>query len=193
VDVMRLIGIPVPPMLEAALGYPGDSRFVAFWWEQAGDELAWDDGRESTVGANWYAWLIFVQHPSVEPYLAPYLLGNSDEEARHVLLLDRQDRVPHVGGRAEVARFLAEHAPPTPSVTIEDLQTYMREVLPKITEEEIARRPWGASGLPTEPRYSKLQKARFVRQKKPRHGIPLTGGLCSWPTRRITRVFCPFN
>jgi hypothetical protein len=116
------------------------ARFVAFWWEQAGDELAWDDGRESTVGANWYAWLIFVQHPSVEPYLAPYLLGNSDEEARHALLLDRQDRVLHVGGRVEVTRFLADNAPPAPSVAIEDLQTYMREVLPKITKEEIAER-----------------------------------------------------
>src|SRR5512143_2300555 len=86
-ELMRLMGIPVPHMLEAALGYAGDSRYVAFWWEPAGDELGWDDGRSSTVGAaNWYAWLMFVQHPSVEPYLLPYELGSSDTEALHALV-----------------------------------------------------------------------------------------------------------
>jgi hypothetical protein len=143
VDLIQLIGIPVPPMLEAALGYPGELRWVAFWWEQAGDELAWDDGRSSTVMANWYAWLIFVRHPSVEPYLAPYELGSSDTQALHALLLDRKARALYVGRRMEVIRFLADQAPPAPAITIEEFQAYMLEAMAKMTlpnRQEITRR-----------------------------------------------------
>jgi hypothetical protein len=130
-------------MLEAALGYQGQSRWVAFWWEPAGDELAWDDGSSSTVGANWYAWLIFVQHPSVEPHLAPYELGSSDTQALHALLLDREARALYVGRRVEVSQVLADHAPPAPVITIEQFQAYMQEAMAKMTlpsQQEITRR-----------------------------------------------------
>jgi hypothetical protein len=35
-NLISLINIPVPPMLEKALGYDRDSRYVAFYWELAG-------------------------------------------------------------------------------------------------------------------------------------------------------------
>jgi len=35
---LEALRIPVPPMLEEALGYDGSARWVAFYWTPAGDE-----------------------------------------------------------------------------------------------------------------------------------------------------------
>ncbi|HZA28988.1 MAG TPA: hypothetical protein VE735_05250 [Gammaproteobacteria bacterium] len=121
-DLIRLINIPVPPVLEQALGYDGKARYVAFYWELAGDELAWADDRVSIIGANWHAWLMYIQHPSVAHCLEPYELGNSDESARHWLLLDRQERILYVGTTPDVACFLAQHTPPVPAISREQLE-----------------------------------------------------------------------
>ena len=74
--------IPVPQMLEEALGYAGASRWVAFHWTPWGDELRYEDGTVSADGS-WHAWLTFVRHRRIAPTLAPYHFGNSEEEARH--------------------------------------------------------------------------------------------------------------
>ena len=83
---------PVPPMLEDAIGYDGPARWVAFYWQSAGDECCWDDGRASLTGANWGAYLAYTQHRAVWPHLALYDFGSSDEPARHWLVLDRETR-----------------------------------------------------------------------------------------------------
>jgi hypothetical protein len=85
------LSVPVPPMLEEALGYTGTARLVAFYWTPMGDEAMYDDGVQSGDG-EWPAWLSFVQHPKVEPQLGPYDLGSSESEARHWLVLDRTAR-----------------------------------------------------------------------------------------------------
>jgi hypothetical protein len=153
-NLIPLINIPVPPMLEQALGYEGQHRYVAFWWEPAGDELAWDDGQSGVVGANWHAWLIYEQHPRVAPHLESYQLGNSDEPARHWLLLDRQERMLYVGTTPDVTRFLAQHTPLAPAITpgedavsledalnmgIDKLLASMREIPPP-SQAEIRKR-----------------------------------------------------
>jgi hypothetical protein len=33
-----ILPIPVPPSLEGALGYGGEARYLALWWEAADDE-----------------------------------------------------------------------------------------------------------------------------------------------------------
>ena len=43
-DTFQPLPLPVPPMLEAALGYAGTAQYVAFYWTPGGDELIWDDG-----------------------------------------------------------------------------------------------------------------------------------------------------
>ncbi len=86
---MHSLAIPAPPQLGAAWGYEGDARWVAWYGERAGDELAWTDGWRSVCGAPWEAWLLYTRHPSVRPALAAYDLGSSDAAARHWLLLDR--------------------------------------------------------------------------------------------------------
>lgn len=83
---------PVPPMLEAAIGYDRLARWVGFYWQPAGDECCWDDGQHSLCGAHWPAYLAYTQHRAVWPHLALYDFGSSDEPARHTLLLDRTER-----------------------------------------------------------------------------------------------------
>src|ERR1051326_450013 len=90
-DSLRTLPIPVPPMLEQALAYPGQARLVAFCWSSLGDEAMYADGRCSGE-ADWAAYLAFVEHPRVEPHLRPYDLGSSEEEARAFLMLDREAR-----------------------------------------------------------------------------------------------------
>ena len=83
--------IPVPPMLEQAVDYPGQARLVAFFWSPLSDEALYHDGQRSGEVA-WEAYLAFVKHPTVEPHLRPFDLGSSEEEARHWLVLDREAR-----------------------------------------------------------------------------------------------------
>jgi hypothetical protein len=103
--------IPVPPMLEEALGYAGASRWVAFHWERCGDELRYHDGAVSADGS-WHAWLTFTHHRRIVPALAPYHFGNSEEEAQHWLVLDRETRTLSVGAVVDVQHCLRQAAPP---------------------------------------------------------------------------------
>lgn len=115
-ETLHALTIPVPPMLEAALGYPGTARYVAFYWIPAGDELMWDEGWRSTVGA-WQGWLVFTRHPWVAPALVSYNFGDSDTSATHWFLLDRETRTCAVGTARAVQRALrtGNPAPATPS------------------------------------------------------------------------------
>jgi len=103
--------IPVPPMLEEAIGYDGDDRYVAFYWTPAGDAILWDTGWSSATG-QWPAWLIFVRHPRIASALMSYHLGSSDQEATHWLLLDRHERTVSVSPGRDVHAFLREHNRP---------------------------------------------------------------------------------
>jgi hypothetical protein len=111
--------IPVPPSLAGALGFGGEGRFLALWWEAAADEAMWSDGR-TTTNAWRHGFLTYVQHPRVGPYLAPYDLGSSEEPAVHYLLLDLVDRQAYVGTASQVTRFLREYTP-RPDLTPEQV------------------------------------------------------------------------
>ncbi len=87
-DGLTPLKAPVPPMLEKAIGYSGDARFVSFHWTPAGDEADYDDGQRAGTG-EWQGYLAYVDHPTVRPLLTQYQLGSSDSEAEHSLILDR--------------------------------------------------------------------------------------------------------
>src|SRR5262245_4577598 len=110
-STLTLLSLPVPPMLEEALGYHGPSRWVAFYCTPSGDELVYDDGTVSADGS-WFAWLTFLHHPRVASTLHSYHLGSSETDATHWLLLDRETRTLSVGLPAEVKHFLRQAAPP---------------------------------------------------------------------------------
>jgi hypothetical protein len=108
--------IPVPPNLEAALGYPGNERYVAFHEcrvSTAGFIVEDGDLRRPVVEAGWS---LFRRHPAVArllerlrlefkrtvpivPWAEWIALPLSEREAfwsrTRYLVLDRQDRVPY--------------------------------------------------------------------------------------------------
>src|ERR687896_2600038 len=86
---------PVPPILAQAIGYTGDARYVAFNWTPYGDEAEYFDGRSSATG-NWQAFLAYIQHPAVSPHLNDYDFGSSESEAKHALILDRENTAVYV-------------------------------------------------------------------------------------------------
>jgi hypothetical protein len=151
------IPIILPRSFERALGYPGGSRWVAFYWEPCGDEAMYDDGLCSGDG-NWWGFRRFIEHPSVAPWLTGCDLGSSDSEASHYLLCDLDSRDVFIGEKGEVRSFLLEEVkrnipgvskPLTPIISpdeMKDLLTKIRDNMqempaPSITElEEKMRR-----------------------------------------------------
>lgn len=105
-NLFRLSDIPVPPMLSEAVGYRGDNRYIGFWWDQSGDELVWSDGAQTLCGGNHEAYLLFVRHPSVISHLFGYRFGNPEGQAKHALLLDRQENIICAGQLENVQHFL---------------------------------------------------------------------------------------
>jgi hypothetical protein len=102
--------VPVPPMLEKAIGYHGEARFVSFHWTPGGDEADYDDGQRAGTG-EWQGYLAYIQHPTVHPLLTHYDLGSSDSEAKHALILDRQERKLYVASKKDARTFLAQQWP----------------------------------------------------------------------------------
>jgi hypothetical protein len=151
-----IIQIPVtlPESFETALGYPGDSKWVAFYWEPCGDESMYNDGLSSGDG-NWTGFLSFVRHSKVRPWLAGYNLGASDCDADHWLLCDLINREVFVGTRQEIGSFILDHlkksspevftAPPvelTPEnmeALLESIRECMKEI-PTPSMEEVEER-----------------------------------------------------
>jgi len=173
---------PVPPMFEAALGYQGDARYVAFYWQPAGDEVMYDDGHASGDG-DWWAWIEFENHSAVAPHLwlpcpqcggrgttntlendpcdacdgsglLPLNLGSSDFEADHWLILDRQERKFYVAPIVTARRFLQEQWPPPPELTPEEEQTFFEAIQKAVEELRHAWRPPGAGELEESVRQS---------------------------------------
>lgn len=69
--------VPVPPVLEAALGSPGTARSVALDWRPAGDARRGHEGWRSAEGA-WHSWRTCTRHPRVAPALAPDTCSDFD-------------------------------------------------------------------------------------------------------------------
>lgn len=107
---MLTLPVPVPPMLEEVVDYDGQARRVAIYWEPAGDEAMYDDGRSAGTGA-WDGYLCYTRHPLVAAHLEPYNLGSSDAPAEHWLILDRTARTLAVAQVAEARRFLRDQWP----------------------------------------------------------------------------------
>ncbi len=104
------VAVPVPPMLEEAIGYNGPARFVAFSWTPYGDEAEYNDGCNAGTGA-WDGFLAFVQHPRIQPAVRRFHFGSSEEEAQHTLLLDRDKRELFVAPAAHTDELLRHQWP----------------------------------------------------------------------------------
>lgn len=99
----------LPRNWEHAFGYDGEARHVAFYWTPAGDEAVYDDGQTSGDG-NWHLFLAWRrQRPDVD---RRYNLGDSETDADHWLVLDRETRGVAVLDRAEARAMLGQQWPP---------------------------------------------------------------------------------
>ncbi|MDB5313179.1 MAG: hypothetical protein JWO38_7381 [Gemmataceae bacterium] len=116
---MTPLPIPVPPMLEQAVGVPdAPARYVGLYWGE-GDELYFTDGRTSGTGHG-YAFLLYRRHPAVEPSLAGYHIGACDQPADHWLVLDRQARRLAVAPVAMARDLLRGQWPPSDPATLSE-------------------------------------------------------------------------
>lgn len=81
----------LPPAFLDRLGYRGDRRIVAVWFEPGVDEVAFTDGIRGLVGADHYVYWELTRQPQVGAWLTEHgiHLGNSDRSATHWLLVDR--------------------------------------------------------------------------------------------------------
>ena len=107
---IAVAAIPVPPspVLEQAVGYENNkgARYLALWWEPAGDEAMVSDGYVTFTG-HWPGYLAYVRHPCVYPYLVTYNLGSSDDLAEYRLVIDLQERQAFVCPSQEAVNLLA--------------------------------------------------------------------------------------
>ncbi len=113
------IRIPVPPLFEAAFGYRGGLRFVAFHYSPPKGYVVHSDGGDDLPVPNPNDWITFVHHPVMRTELEDYFtlfgrvgtrkvrtpeefqeLSNEQREVYcrsfHALVLDRQERQLYV-------------------------------------------------------------------------------------------------
>jgi hypothetical protein len=134
------IDIPVPPepILENSVGYWNErgARYLALWWEPAGDEVMVSDGFVTFTG-NWAGYLAYVHHPKVFPHLANQPLGSSDEPARVCLVIDLQDRRAFIVPIREAEKSLVEQwqSEPhqVPIISLDDLERWLETVVGSLT------------------------------------------------------------
>src|SRR5215472_3583319 len=126
-NLLRL-PIPVPPMMEAALGYPGDERYVAFHeCRVTKPGFFIEDSTYKWPGVE-AGWSLFCRHPAVARILEALRLdlrrstpimtwdewiamSDSGREEfwkkTRYLVLDRQERKLYVGTHPNVTLFLS--------------------------------------------------------------------------------------
>ena len=83
----------LPPNFLEQLGYRGDRRFVAAYWEPAGDEVTIRDDTSLASGmGDWWPWTHFFHQPEVTLWKMRNQInfGSSDEAATHWLVVDRE-------------------------------------------------------------------------------------------------------
>jgi hypothetical protein len=137
------VAILIPNELDRVFGYRGDARFVGFYFTPMGDDVVYTDGASSGSGQTW-GYLAFKRHRAVAPHLSAYDLGSSEEDATHMLLVDREERRAAVAPVAEAREFLATQHPPAPEMTPEEQEAFQREFTRLL--EEMRTRPidWDA-------------------------------------------------
>jgi len=132
---VKLLSIPVPPMLEEALGYHGTLRFVEFGYSARTHQFGYCDGGDD-IPSRPDLWLQFLRHPAIASHLPerryPTLYGvfrhnqrravaqlsgiGSEKEGRyathpHRLLLDREKRQAYLCRTDHTMLFFALKEP----------------------------------------------------------------------------------
>lgn len=108
-ETIVLLSLPAAPDLEAVLGYDGLAAWVGFYWG-GGDELYFDDGLMTATCLH-HGWLAMRRHIAGLYAFAGHHFGNSEEEAREMMLIDRTNRRLYAGPWGDVKAFLRKLNP----------------------------------------------------------------------------------
>lgn len=143
-DEVLMQGVPyavevgeLPRNWERAFGYDGTARYLAAWWEPAGDEARYSDGL-ITADGQWHIFLDLVDERlffTIARALAcdprgRWALGSSEEPATHCLLLDCLQRAVYVAPLQQARQFLREQSSGRPTVwlTPQELTGFVAEL-----------------------------------------------------------------
>ena len=88
-QLRREYGTEGLPAFEASVAARQPRRYVALFWEPAGDELGWTDGRSSGAGQlNHWLYLDLVHRPQVHAWLVEHAVdpGSSEASGTHALV-----------------------------------------------------------------------------------------------------------
>lgn len=103
-DFTQIVALRKPADFAEAFGYTGGihARYVGFYWERAGDELTWYDGKKMLCGAECQYFLTFLS----EFQLHRYQIGDSENLPVNHLLVDRKNNTVYVGKKKLVEDFV---------------------------------------------------------------------------------------
>jgi hypothetical protein len=103
-DTFLRLAAPLWPRLPVAVGYTGGARWVAFYVKDG--KLRCYDGEDAPKVGDTSLFLAYKRHPVIAPSLWSAHLGRADEEARHWLVVDRQQQVLYLAESEDARRFL---------------------------------------------------------------------------------------
>jgi hypothetical protein len=106
---------PIPYDFLREFCYPGPRRFIAFYWTPLGDDACFDDGQSSACGLSDNLLLLtFLRRKDVWAWRAEHELnfGNSDEEATHWLVVDKDTNEVYAAPKAEARQAVIDQKLP---------------------------------------------------------------------------------
>ena len=105
------LALPVPPDLGPALGYPGNARYVVFYFDADLDDVMYNDGQRAGNASTW-VFQGYRRHKAVEPLLRGFDLTSPQSDL--CLVFDLEGTRASVATGKEAAEFLRQHRPPRP-------------------------------------------------------------------------------
>ncbi len=86
------------PPASRDLGYTGKARWVAFWWDDEDDDVAWNDGTSKGLGEGaWETWTkVIAPVGAYFKHNHRANLGGAGETATHLLVYDRAQHIGFV-------------------------------------------------------------------------------------------------
>jgi hypothetical protein len=138
---VRVVGAHIPGNWDRPLGYGGQARFVAIYWDFTSDDAFITDGLTGQAGGAWWLYTNLVDHESRQEFVAALMacgadlqsgwpLGDSENEAGYCLILDRYDHALWVARLSDTVPFLGQQ-----HRMINGERTTMRSVLSQQKKE----------------------------------------------------------
>jgi hypothetical protein len=106
-----------------------------------------NDGRLDGTG-NWGGFLTYIHHPNIAPKLSNFDFGSSEEEAKHTLLLDRDQRILYVAPAEKTREILVKlHSPRTSEKVTRDPGRRLQRLIRPIMSHTAYLGPFSADTL----------------------------------------------